>query len=156
MKEILYSFASGNCPPCPVMISSPCHCGQCRKVKRCSSKYWSCQQPCGRNLSCGQHKCMNVCHEGPCDACPKLSLQKCFCGGEVKERPCAEPKWKCDQVREKFHQFILCQFYLIHRLVIKRCLFRCSLWFRCSEIKQLQRLFFYSFKILTNNVQTDS
>ena len=32
----------------------------------------SCGDTCGKLLSCGQHKCLILCHPGPCPPCPKI------------------------------------------------------------------------------------
>uniref|UniRef100_A0A4W3I8K5 Nuclear transcription factor, X-box binding like 1 n=1 Tax=Callorhinchus milii TaxID=7868 RepID=A0A4W3I8K5_CALMI len=89
----------GPCPPCPKMVSVTCYCEKAKPVaRRCSAKGWSCQQYCGRLLSCGQHKCENSCHPGDCQACPRVSKQKCLCGKRTTERLCASPQWQCEQV----------------------------------------------------------
>ncbi|KAG5844963.1 hypothetical protein ANANG_G00133740 [Anguilla anguilla] len=79
----------GPCPPCPKMVSVTCLCKKATPVpRRCSAKAWSCQQRCGRVLPCGQHPCQDSCHAGDCDPCPRISIQRCVCGGEVSERLC--------------------------------------------------------------------
>ena len=90
----------GPCPPCPKTVKTICYCGKKGPdTRRCSSKYWSCGQSCGKLLGCGEHPCQASCHEGECQPCPRQSLQKCRCGGSSKLRPCAEPDWQCDKVR---------------------------------------------------------
>ncbi|XP_060065843.1 NF-X1-type zinc finger protein NFXL1-like [Ylistrum balloti] len=89
----------GPCPPCPKTVRTKCYCGkQGPAVRRCSAKTWSCGQPCGRTLSCGQHKCQQPCHVGECAPCPKTSEQKCQCGKSTSVQPCATPQWQCTQV----------------------------------------------------------
>ncbi|KAL2079385.1 hypothetical protein ACEWY4_025129 [Coilia grayii] len=89
----------GPCPPCPKMVSVTCVCGKAAPVpRRCHSKAWHCQQRCGRLLPCGTHTCQNSCHGGECEACPRVSVQWCVCGRRQSERPCASPRWQCDQV----------------------------------------------------------
>ncbi|XP_042324551.1 NF-X1-type zinc finger protein NFXL1 isoform X2 [Sceloporus undulatus] len=89
----------GPCPPCPKMITVTCYCKKARPVpRRCSTKEWSCQLPCGRKLPCGQHNCEKPCHPGDCQPCPRVSKQRCICGRQVAERLCASPLWHCDQV----------------------------------------------------------
>lgn len=34
-----------------------------------------------------------------CSSCPRESVQKCVCGREETQRPCASPQWNCKQVR---------------------------------------------------------
>ncbi|XP_077597775.1 NF-X1-type zinc finger protein NFXL1 [Stigmatopora nigra] len=88
----------GPCPPCPKMVSVSCLCGKAKGVpRRCSNKAWSCQQPCGKLLSCRQHKCLQPCHS-ECSPCLKTSVQKCLCGREKAQRPCADPQWKCQRM----------------------------------------------------------
>nr|XP_057924345.1 NF-X1-type zinc finger protein NFXL1 [Doryrhamphus excisus]XP_057924346.1 NF-X1-type zinc finger protein NFXL1 [Doryrhamphus excisus] len=88
----------GPCPPCPKMVSVSCMCGKAKPLpRRCSSKVWSCQQPCGRMLPCQQHTCSQPCHS-ECPPCPRVSLQRCVCGGQEAQRPCASPKWNCQKV----------------------------------------------------------
>ncbi|XP_062899261.1 NF-X1-type zinc finger protein NFXL1 isoform X2 [Mobula hypostoma] len=92
----------GPCPPCPKMVSVTCYCKKAKPVsRRCSAKGWSCQQPCGRLLSCGQHKCENLCHAGDCPECPRVSWQRCLCGKKTAERLCASPQWQCEEVCRK-------------------------------------------------------
>ncbi|XP_051895842.1 NF-X1-type zinc finger protein NFXL1 [Pristis pectinata] len=92
----------GPCPPCPKMVSVTCYCKKAKTVsRRCSAKGWSCQQPCGRLLSCGQHKCENLCHPGNCPECPRVSWQRCLCGRKTAERLCASPQWQCEEVCRK-------------------------------------------------------
>ncbi|KAK7066648.1 NF-X1-type zinc finger protein nfxl1 [Halocaridina rubra] len=94
----------GPCPPCPITVNIKCHCNrQPAQTRRCSSKYWSCCQPCGKKLSCGQHTCEDPCHAGDCNPCPRKSLQPCSCGNEKQMRLCADPAWQCDKVCGKRH-----------------------------------------------------
>nr|XP_060634470.1 NF-X1-type zinc finger protein NFXL1 [Anolis sagrei ordinatus] len=89
----------GPCPPCPKMVTVTCYCKKAKPVpRRCSTKEWSCQLPCGRRLPCGQHNCEKPCHPGNCQPCPRISKQRCVCGKQVAERLCASPLWQCDQV----------------------------------------------------------
>ncbi|XP_028600956.2 NF-X1-type zinc finger protein NFXL1 isoform X4 [Podarcis muralis] len=89
----------GPCPPCPKMVTITCYCKKAKPVpRRCSTKEWSCQLPCGRKLPCGQHNCEKPCHPGDCQPCPRVSKQACICGRQVAERLCASPVWQCDQV----------------------------------------------------------
>ncbi|CAM4552635.1 NF-X1-type zinc finger protein NFXL1 isoform X1 [Caretta caretta] len=89
----------GPCPPCPKMVTIACYCKKAKPVpRRCSTKEWSCQLPCGRKLPCGQHSCENPCHPGDCQSCPRVSKQRCVCGRQITERLCACPFWQCEQV----------------------------------------------------------
>lgn len=94
----------GPCPPCPVVVRVTCYCRkQSPATQRCSSKEWSCGQPCGKPLKCGKHSCSDVCHAGECSACPKKSIQKCLCKSQQKLRDCATPVWQCDKVNLYFN-----------------------------------------------------
>uniref|UniRef100_A0A452I3U3 NF-X1-type domain-containing protein n=1 Tax=Gopherus agassizii TaxID=38772 RepID=A0A452I3U3_9SAUR len=89
----------GPCPPCPKMVAIACYCKKAKPVpRRCSTKEWSCQLPCGQKLPCRQHNCENPCHPGNCQSCPRVSKQRCVCGRQTAERLCASPFWQCEQV----------------------------------------------------------
>ncbi|XP_033984204.1 LOW QUALITY PROTEIN: NF-X1-type zinc finger protein NFXL1 [Trematomus bernacchii] len=88
----------GPCPPCPKMVSVSCLCGKAKPLpRRCSNKAWSCQKQCNKLLPCRQHTCTHTCHT-ECSPCPRVSVQRCVCGREETERPCASPMWNCKQV----------------------------------------------------------
>ncbi|CAH0546976.1 unnamed protein product [Brassicogethes aeneus] len=92
----------GPCPPCPVTVNVTCFCGsQPPRTQRCSKKEWSCNNKCGKLLSCEKHTCADVCHSGDCKACPKKSIQKCMCKAQQKLRDCASPLWQCEKVCNK-------------------------------------------------------
>ena len=44
--------------------------------------FYNCNEICDKLLSCGNHKCQNICHDGPCPPCLLLpsKLAKCPCG----------------------------------------------------------------------------
>ena len=44
-----------------------------------------CQEICGRPLTCGNHRCSQVCHRGPCRSCPEAIWEEvsCPCGDTV-------------------------------------------------------------------------
>ncbi|CAL1536845.1 unnamed protein product [Lymnaea stagnalis] len=89
----------GVCPPCPSMVKSTCFCKKSTpRTVRCSAKSWTCGKPCGRPLSCKQHKCLDNCHPGECAPCVKTSMHPCFCGKEKTERPCDSTAWKCNKI----------------------------------------------------------
>ncbi|XP_043229933.1 NF-X1-type zinc finger protein NFXL1-like [Amphibalanus amphitrite] len=89
----------GPCPPCPVTVSTRCHCGRSGPdTRRCGNKVWSCRKPCGRTLDCNTHPCRELCHPGECPPCPKTSRQPCNCGQKTELRPCASPRWQCEKV----------------------------------------------------------
>ncbi|XP_073011120.1 NF-X1-type zinc finger protein NFXL1 [Typha latifolia] len=72
----------GPCPPCKAFSPSlPCPCGKKTFVRRCAdrSSLLSCGLQCNRLLSCGRHRCVDICHSGPCRPCQVLVGASCFC-----------------------------------------------------------------------------
>ncbi|XP_056631026.1 protein shuttle craft [Diorhabda sublineata] len=91
--EVNHSCHTGMCPPCTVLCKRWCygHHEQ-RSAIPCHQEYFSCGLPCGKDLSCGRHKCIKPCHDGPC---PTPCKQPCtvprdLCG-HTCSRPCHEP-----------------------------------------------------------------
>ena len=87
----------GPCPPCVVVVQTPCHCSKTVSSMRCShltttatQPSLSCGQPCGRQLQCGKHKCTQPCHPGACEPCEVVETGKCYCGKEEKTLACGE------------------------------------------------------------------
>ena len=90
-------------------MQSGCYCGQTAPAtKRCFEKFWSCGKPCGKLLSCGQHKCSTPCHAGECPPCNKKSVQLCLCQKNQKLCNCCEPEWQC---KEKCQEKLGCGFH---------------------------------------------
>ncbi|KAA1473096.1 hypothetical protein DENSPDRAFT_822377 [Dentipellis sp. KUC8613] len=100
----------GPCPPCQITTHQPCYCGKTTISFRCSHSTanpirnrgvplvdLSCGHKCEKKLSCGNHICESICHEGPCEPCKVREVAKCWCGKVEKEvscgfgdpRPCA-------------------------------------------------------------------
>ena len=48
-----------------------------------------CLRTCGRALKCGKHNCEQLCHRGPCSACPEAIFEEipCSCGRTVLHPP---------------------------------------------------------------------
>lgn len=48
-----------------------------------------CTRMCGRMLKCGNHRCQNLCHKGPCDSCKEAIFEDllCNCGRTVLQAP---------------------------------------------------------------------
>lgn len=67
------------CPPCMAFTTQWCYGKhEQRKTIRCSQNSFSCGLPCNKDLSCGNHKCIKPCHEGPCQNGPKdICKQNC-------------------------------------------------------------------------------
>lgn len=60
----------------------------------------SCGEVCEKRLSTGnycKHKCLLLCHPGPCPPCPQTVNGVCFCGNEKKNVRCSAAKWSCGQ-----------------------------------------------------------
>ena len=90
-------------------MQSGCYCGQTAPAtKRCFEKFWSCGKPCGKLLSCGQHKCSTPCHAGECPPCNKKSVQLCKCQKNQKLINCSEGEWQC---QEKCQKKLACGFH---------------------------------------------
>lgn len=96
---LIFSSFLGPCPPCPQMVTVSCHCQKSApQGRRCSSRTWSCGQKCSKVLSCKEHQCEVVCHEGPCPPCPRKSTHMCQCGLKKEERPCHAIEFQCVKV----------------------------------------------------------
>ena len=57
----------------------------------------SCGETCGKNLvpDCG-HKCVLLCHPGPCPPCPQTISVSCKCGQSSKKTiRCSQQTWTC-------------------------------------------------------------
>lgn len=113
----------GPCPPCPETTLVQCRCTHTSKEikcpdlpeqrynvrcqKKCNKKMscgrhrcrelccaantHPCPLQCGRQLSCSLHRCENFCHTGHCPVCPRLSFEElhCRCGAAVLYPPVA-------------------------------------------------------------------
>ncbi|XP_014355162.2 NF-X1-type zinc finger protein NFXL1 [Papilio machaon] len=58
----------------------------------------SCGEVCGKRLSSGnncKHKCLLLCHPGPCPPCPQMVSDSCYCQKEHKKVRCSAGKWSC-------------------------------------------------------------
>jgi len=85
-----------------ITIQNPCHCGKevialvCSranptaggKVNLPSSR--SCGRKCEKPLSCRNHVCQELCHDGECLPCSVTDLVRCWCGKEKKTTACGE------------------------------------------------------------------
>ncbi|KAI8678385.1 R3H domain-containing protein [Fusarium keratoplasticum] len=91
----------GPCPPCNVLSPpEPCYCGKHTLRKNCrDTDYyngWSCREPCGDLLSCGEHECSQICHPGVCGTCEVAVKARCYCGRVEKEMECFKQDEVCD------------------------------------------------------------
>ncbi|KAF2759377.1 hypothetical protein EJ05DRAFT_492666 [Pseudovirgaria hyperparasitica] len=103
------SCHAGPCPPCThTGPTQECFCGKQSATRRCvDTNYesgWSCQQLCGKSMSCREHVCPRKCHEGPCGSCEIKIPARCYCGrsekailcmnqGQPKPSQSAEENW---------------------------------------------------------------
>jgi transcriptional repressor NF-X1 len=99
----------GPCPPCQITIQVPCFCTKQVLSFRCSNlapsragkpAVPSCGQTCGKRLSCGNHSCDAVCHDGPCAPCPVKVTSRCYCGKDERELACGEGDEKESSILE--------------------------------------------------------
>ncbi|PRP88058.1 NF-X1-type zinc finger protein [Planoprotostelium fungivorum] len=103
-KEVCHS---GPCQPCTVPQKQECYCGKEEKTRDCGSgvvshrggrtAHYSCGRPCDSLLECGNHRCKDVCHAGPCDPCetsPKV-VKNCPCGKIPLEFILQQPRKSC-------------------------------------------------------------
>ena len=79
---------AGDCNKCEKMVEQVCWCDRkltrqviCDEVEA-EKNHYSCEQECGKMLSCGNHFCTRICHSGDCDACPMSTdvVKFCPCG----------------------------------------------------------------------------
>ena len=96
----------GPCPPCLITIQNPCHCGKDIIALVCSRSNptiggraippasRSCGNKCGKPLSCRNHVCQELCHDGECPQCQVTDLSRCWCGKERKDLACGEGEEK--------------------------------------------------------------
>uniref|UniRef100_A0A8C2ZVF3 Nuclear transcription factor, X-box binding-like 1 n=1 Tax=Cyclopterus lumpus TaxID=8103 RepID=A0A8C2ZVF3_CYCLU len=86
---------SNKCRPCPRVSIQRCVCGREQAERSCSSPQWNCQQVCGSLLSCGNHTCEVLCHDGVCPPCPRSVSRSCPCSKTKSSLPCTEEVLPC-------------------------------------------------------------
>ncbi|KAI8912958.1 hypothetical protein DFJ77DRAFT_62848 [Powellomyces hirtus] len=112
----------GPCAPCTVEKMQLCFCGKSSGLRLCGSgtrvsvasdgrkvEMFACEEPCGKNLGCENHKCQLSCHEGPCPPCSMApeNLTMCCCGGtplkslRITRTSCLDPVPTCSQTCRK-------------------------------------------------------
>ncbi|CAH1109198.1 unnamed protein product [Psylliodes chrysocephalus] len=101
----------GDCQPCNKTILQECYCAKEGRKVPCCEKYkgevfYCCGEPCGKMLSCGNHYCQKLCHEGPCEVCPKdvNVITSCPCGKTPLNTPrlsCLDPIPCCTKICDK-------------------------------------------------------
>ncbi|XP_037832548.1 NF-X1-type zinc finger protein NFXL1 [Kryptolebias marmoratus] len=84
-----------DCSPCPRVSVQSCVCARQKAERPCASPCWTCQQVCGALLTCGNHTCEVVCHDGVCPLCPRSVSRSCPCGKTKSSLPCTEEVLPC-------------------------------------------------------------
>ncbi|KAK9870469.1 hypothetical protein WA026_008028 [Henosepilachna vigintioctopunctata] len=102
----------GICKPCDKTLKQICFCEKEHREVKCNAEYkgkqnYSCQSSCGKILRCGNHKCQEICHDGPCIPCKKdvAVINTCFCGKSplsATRVSCLDPIVSCGMVCQKF------------------------------------------------------
>jgi NF-X1-type zinc finger protein NFXL1 len=115
-----------NCPKCrkeykQSQYPSKYQC-YCKKVLNPKFDPWSiphsCNQVCEKNKLCG-HKCLTICHPGPCPPCPKMVMSSCFCSkSQPVSRRCANKLWSCNKVCNKL---LPCKQHLCEKICHNVC-----------------------------------
>lgn len=80
----------GRCTPCQLTSRRPCFCGKLTRDVKCSLGALSCDEVCGKTLSCGQHFCNKICHDGPCSSCNEILTLTCHCGQQKVIKHCSD------------------------------------------------------------------
>lgn len=101
---------AGNCKLCSEIIRQECYCGKVGRKVPCRAQYcdkskYECGEVCGKQLSCGNHSCKKLCHEGPCECCLRdvKEVHTCPCGKTLLEKTresCLDPIPCCSKVRQ--------------------------------------------------------
>ncbi|XP_033338770.2 nuclear transcription factor, X-box binding stc [Megalopta genalis] len=80
------------CPLCTVLTQRWCHGKhELRKAVPCYVNEISCGLPCNKPISCGRHKCLAICHPGPCEKPRQQCSQPCTIPREMCGHICAAP-----------------------------------------------------------------
>ncbi|XP_065844834.1 NF-X1-type zinc finger protein NFXL1-like [Oscarella lobularis] len=94
---------AGSCGSCPRSGNRRCPCGKTKSVLPCTEDVPSCGDTCGKLLSCGVHRCMQLCHTGDCGLCRQMVKKACCCGRKEKTVQCHQEYYcetKCDRKRD--------------------------------------------------------
>uniref|UniRef100_A0A182J7B9 Uncharacterized protein n=1 Tax=Anopheles atroparvus TaxID=41427 RepID=A0A182J7B9_ANOAO len=96
----------GECDPCEEQVQHNCYCGKSDQLVACTKgnlekTRYGCEAVCDHPLSCGNHRCARLCHEGECAPCadsPSMVLS-CPCGRQAIEAgsrtSCLDPVPTC-------------------------------------------------------------
>ncbi|CAL7952470.1 unnamed protein product [Xylocopa violacea] len=121
--EVLHNCHSEPmCPPCTVLTQRWCHGKhELRKAVPCHLNEISCGLPCNKPISCGRHKCITICHSGPCEKPGQQCTQPCTTPREMCGHICAAPchEGKCPDTPCKEMVKVTCQ--CGHRTMSRVC-----------------------------------
>ncbi|XP_054002022.1 protein shuttle craft [Hylaeus anthracinus] len=121
--EVLHNCHSEpTCPPCTVLTQRWCHGKhELRKAVACYVNEISCGLPCNKPISCGRHKCITLCHPGPCEKPGQQCSQPCTTPREMCGHICAAPchEGKCPETPCKEMVKVTCQ--CGHRTMSRVC-----------------------------------
>ncbi|XP_058799057.1 protein shuttle craft-like [Phymastichus coffea] len=110
------------CPPCSILSEKWCYGKhELRKSVPCYLNEISCGLPCNKLISCGRHKCIQMCHSGPCEKPGQICVQPCTMPRELCGHSCAAPchEGKCPDVPCKEMVKVTCQ--CGHRTMSRVC-----------------------------------
>uniref|UniRef100_H3C756 Nuclear transcription factor, X-box binding-like 1 n=1 Tax=Tetraodon nigroviridis TaxID=99883 RepID=H3C756_TETNG len=129
---------TAECSPCPRVSLQRCVCQRELAERPCASPHWTCEQVCGSPLSCGNHTCEVVCHDGVCPPCPRSVSRGCPCGKTKSSLPCTEEVSPCGDTCErplscgKHTCSMRC-----HRGSCETCRQEVEKWCRCGRYRRL-------------------
>ncbi|KAL7876243.1 hypothetical protein AOLI_G00112060 [Acnodon oligacanthus] len=111
----------GQCQPCQLRVQQVCFCGVVHREVPCGTDrnsfdgtgYFSCSKQCGKMLECQAHRCLQTCHPGQCQPCPRSPklVRSCPCGqtalakllelGYPERRVCTDSIPSCGKICSK-------------------------------------------------------
>uniref|UniRef100_A0A8C6UGD8 Nuclear transcription factor, X-box binding 1 n=1 Tax=Neogobius melanostomus TaxID=47308 RepID=A0A8C6UGD8_9GOBI len=102
----------GPCGPCSLTSSIQCRCGANVKEVPCATIFkedqlvFTCERRCGKKLSCGRHKCRELCCVATEHKCPSICGYKLKCGVHRCQYPCH--RGNCDLCWESSFDELTC------------------------------------------------
>ncbi|KAK3932809.1 Protein shuttle craft [Frankliniella fusca] len=111
-----------NCPPCTVLTQKYCYGNhELRKSIPCHQKEFSCGLPCNKELPCGRHKCIQLCHKEECLRPGAVCTQPCTVPRPTCQHPCSAPchEGSCPDVPCKETVRVTCE--CGHRSAMRPC-----------------------------------
>jgi len=83
-------------------VNISCYCGRAERMVICQvraqKQNYSCREVCGKTLNCRNHKCEDLCHEGPCKTCEEIQIINCHCGKVEREVDCGVNSVSCHSI----------------------------------------------------------